>query len=41
MTYVIFFSFDAEVLYQEAEAETNGHNFADNIFKCIFLYENI
>ena len=39
MTYIIFPSFD--VLYQEAEAETNGRNFADNIFKCVFLYENI
>ena len=27
--------------YKHIEAETNGHHFADDIFKCIFLNENV
>ena len=29
------------LLVKHIEAETNGHHFADDIFKCIFLNENI
>ena len=28
-------------IIQHIEAETNGHHFPDNIFKCIFLNENV
>ena len=28
-------------VYKHIEAETNGRNFPDNIFKCIFLNENV
>ena len=26
---------------QHIEAKTNGHHLGDDIFKCIFLYENV
>ena len=29
------------LLFQHIEAETNGRHFADDIFKCIFLNENV
>ena len=31
----------AKAFNQHIEAETNGRHFADDIFKCIFLNENV
>ena len=39
--YVVLSHSDKKYMYQLIEAETNGRHFADDIFKCIFMNENV